>query len=204
MKRVLLCAAVALCSSACGDDENNNEDSEGREVEGPTALSGEMLAYPDIWSASVDTYGSSFQGTDPLVKDGKVDITFTIAKMESADAWPYAELICKPGVSLASLKAVTIRYQSEVKLAIKLSQKDFGFEGDQSYAHYQHELEASDEVVTRTLKVADFAQPSWATEESRRIPLKLANVDAIYVVPLLDYAQGETGRFVLDSFVLED
>jgi hypothetical protein len=198
MRLTLVATMLALALCACGDDEGGG-DAEGMK---PAALSEDMLDYPDLWYASVDEYGSSVKASAPVVKDGKVAIEFTIAKMAKPDQWPYAELICEPGIAMNALEGLSVRYKSSVDLVLKLSQKDFGEEGNASYAHYQHVLPRSATFVDAVIKVEDFAQPEWADEASRKIALDLANVSAVYVVPVLDYTMGETGSFSLERFSL--
>jgi hypothetical protein len=198
MRIMLVASLFALVLCACGDDAGGKD----TEIMRPAELSEDMLGYPDIWYASVDEYGSSVKASMPVVQDGKVDIEFTIAKMAKPDEWPYAELICEPGIAMNALQGISIRYKSSVDLALKLSQKDFGEEGNGSFAHYQHVLPKSAAYVDEVVMVKDFAQPEWADEASRKIKLDLANVSAVYVVPALDYTKGETGSLSLERFAL--
>jgi hypothetical protein len=201
MRYQLVCGLFTLALLACGGDGKDKDDAPG-DVMGPAALTEDMLAYPDIWYASVDEFGSSVKASMPVVSNGKIDIEFTIAKMAKPDEWPYAELICEPGIAMNALEGIAIRYKSSVDLALKLSQKDFGPEGNESYAHYQHVLPKSAAFVDAVVMVDDFAQPEWADEAARKIKLNLANVSAVYLVPALDYAKGETGSFALERFSL--
>jgi hypothetical protein len=197
LRRLAALYALGLC--CCGDDGAQGKDAQ---VMQPAELSDDMLAYPDIWYASVDAFGSSVKADMPVVQDGKIDIEFTIAKMAEPDEWPYAELICEPGIGMSALRGISLRYKSSVDLTLKLSQKDFAEEGNASYAHYQYVLPKSASFVDEVVMVDEFAQPAWADEASRKIELDLANVSAVYLVPALDYTRGQTGSFSLEHFSL--
>lgn len=192
--RIVVSVLVALLFVAC----------EGPKAPvAPVDLVGKNLVeVSGIWEPATDSVGSSFKATDPLVKDGKIDITFTIAK-KNGDEWPYVELKCLPVMDFAKVNALRITYECDVELTAKLSQKDFGEQGDNTFAHYQYTMYPSEgEVLTEEIAFADFEQPSWASEVSREIPLKLENVSAVYLVPKLSYSEGETGRLVIHSLEL--
>lgn len=73
---------------------------------------------------------------------------------------------------------------------MKFSQRDFGEDGDNSYAHYQTLLPAAKEWKTVTVSLADFSRPAWTPVTSKDVGLKLENVSAIYLAPALDDLTG--------------
>lgn len=154
------------------------------------------------WTANTDTIGSSFKSTDPLIKNNQIEVEFTLAKKEEDKGWPYAELICATGAPLTSVKIVEITYQSESDVSVKFSQSDFGGKGDNSYAHYQHVIPATEKWSVMQLKVTDFKQPSWAPEASQAVKLNLDNVENVYLAPNLNFQTGETKTLKVKSLRL--
>lgn len=102
----------------------------------------------------------------------------------------FIELVCDLGHSLVDHTGLSIDYKCETPLVIKLSQSDFGKDGNESYAHYQFVVPASETITTAHLKFSAFTQPGWTPEYAAGIPLKLENVDAIYLTPKVDDSTG--------------
>lgn len=149
------------------------------------------LQNPDLWSYGADPYGSKVFIGDSLIKDGAARIAFDRAPKPAPDRNTWIELIYNaPAENLGGTGAVRITYQCSEALLMKFSQRDFGEDGDNSYAHYQTLLPATGDWRTVTVSLADFSRPSWTPTTSKGVGLILENVSAIYLVPALDDSQG--------------
>ena len=62
------------------------------------------------WMAMTDSLGSSFKANDPLLRDGQIEVEFTLAKKQENKGWPYAELICATGAPLTSVNIIEVTY----------------------------------------------------------------------------------------------
>ncbi|KMQ52166.1 hypothetical protein CHISP_0847 [Chitinispirillum alkaliphilum] len=171
------------------------------EIANPESASDNLIRTA-LWRATTDDLGSSFQTGEELIEEGIAKVTFTIAVKEEEDEWPYVELICETGMDLSEVQGMEIVYRCTSPLIIKLSQSDFGYEGNQTYSHYEYTAPASEEWNTVQISISDFTQPDWAPEDSRAIPLKMENVPDIYLVPALDYTTGESGTVEVKSLLL--
>lgn len=160
-----------------------------------TASSGEKenLVNSANWYPAVDPFGSKYSIDGDLITDGVVSVGFTIAQRPDPESWiPWVELVCDPGFTLEDYSGLTITYRNNTDLLVKLSQSDFGPDGNATYAHYQYSLPASKDWNTQTIEFNAFQQPAWTPDHSSDIPLTLLHVDAIYLVPDLDYNTGES------------
>lgn len=149
------------------------------------------LQNPDLWHYGADPYGSKVFIGDSLIKDGAARIAFDRAPQLAPDRHTWIELIYHaPAGNLGGADAVRITYQCSDALLMKFSQRDFGEDGDNSYAHYQTLLPAAKTWKTVTVSLADFSRPSWTPLISKDVGLILENVSAIYLAPALDDDQG--------------
>ena len=146
---------------------------------------------PEKWAAMTDEYGSTHTFTEPYVKEGKVEGSFTIAKKTAEDMWPYVEFVANINNKLTGAKGVKITYKCDKALTVKYPQSDFV--EDESYAMYQFTLPVATELTTVFIKTEEFTQPDW-TEEANKKPLNLDNVEALYLVPEISYDLGETSN----------
>lgn len=160
-----------------------------------TACSGEKenLVKTANWYPAVDPFGSDYSIDGDLITDGVISVGFTIAQRPETESWtPWVELVCDPGFTLEDYYGLKITYRNDTDLLVKLSQSDFGPDGNETYAHYQYSLPISKVWNTQTIEFNAFQQPAWTPDHSTDIPLTLLHVDAIYLVPDLDYITGES------------
>lgn len=149
------------------------------------------LQNPALWGYGIDPYGSKAIIGNQLIENGAARIVFEQTAKPAPDLHTWIELIYRaPEGDLRGTQAVRITYQSSAALLMKFSQRDFGGEGDNSYAHYQASLPAAESWTTLTVNLSDFSRPSWTPVASKDVGLLLANVNAIYLVPSLDSVQG--------------
>lgn len=154
----------------------------------------------NLWSYGVDPYGSKAIIGNRLIEDGAARIAFERAARPTPDRNTWIELIYHlPTANLDGSRAVRITYQCSEALLMKFSQRDFGEDGDNSYAHYQALLPAADDWQTITVNIADFSRPSWTPATSKDVGLKLENVSAIYLAPVLDDVVGGYARLNVRS-----
>ena len=162
-----------------------------------------LFAAEGGWRATTDDLGSSFETREQLIQDSTAKVTFTMAKKGAPDEWPYVELICALGRDIDGVHGLEITYKCDKPLTIKLSQTEFGYYGNQTYSHYEFILPASEEDWnTERVKISQFRQPSWAPAKSREIPLKLQNVEDVYLVPNLNYNTGDKGTLEVKNLIL--
>lgn len=170
VKVFYLLAATAIIFSSCKNENNQQETNDN------------LLYTAKNWKADTDALGSSYTPKDIAIADSAIEVEFTLKK-KGENEIVFIELICSLKESLKEYSGMSIRYKCDSNLVVKLSQSDFGKDGDQSYAHYQFVVPASDVYTTKTLKFSDFTQPGWTPEASQGFPMKLENVDAIYLTP---------------------
>ena len=157
-----------------------------------------------LWRTGVDSYGSKAVYDGELVKNNISAVEFTICRRsDEAPTTPWVELICDIKNTLQGASAIVLEYKCESDLLIKLSQKDFGAEGNATYAHYQFRLPSTDKWLRKEFDFSGFKQPEWAPEHALGIPMKIENVDAIYLVPDLDYNVGETAELKVRKLLLK-
>lgn len=145
------------------------------------------------WSYATDPYGSEATLKEELITDNRAWVHFKRIPRVDAKRNSWVELIYNlPEKSLASHKRIQLQYKSDQPLILKLSQKDYGSEGDKSYAHYQITLPAASEWNNKEVDIADFTRPFWTPKESKDLGIISERVSAIYVTPsLTDEAGGE-------------
>ncbi|MCE0557279.1 carbohydrate binding domain-containing protein [Motilimonas sp. E26] len=168
-------------------------------VQAANDIKGVNLLHTAKWNAATDSFGSSFNASEPLVQNEQIQVQFTLAKKQEGKGWPFVELVCATATPLTGVDRVEITYRAESDVAVKFSQSDFGAKGDGSYAHYQTVIPASTDWVTTQLHASDFKQPSWAPESAKDIPLNLSNVQDIYLSPKLNFTTGETKTLWIKS-----
>jgi hypothetical protein len=167
-----------------------------------TACTVQPDLHPDSWRYGIDPYGSSATYGKSLIEDGAVRIVFNRVGRPSADRNPWIELIYDaPQGNLAGAKSVRLTYQCSEPLLMKFSQKDYGGDGDKSYAHYQMLLPAAKDWHTVNVNVTDTTRPSWTPTNSKDLGLILENVSAIYLTPVLDDLEG--GQATLNVKAIE-
>jgi hypothetical protein len=157
----------------------------------PEDHTGNLLAMARGWSASTDRFGSSYTTGESLIENGIASATFNQTSISDRGT-PWVEMICRLNGNIGNYSRGSITYKCGTDLLIKLSQSDFGPDGNKTYSHYQLRVPASSDWTTIDFDLNDFAQPEWAPEISRTIPLKKENIDAIYLVPDLDYQKEES------------
>jgi len=186
--RVLLIGALAAVISACS--------SSNQEPLHPS------LQNAELWSYGIDPYGSTVTVGDSLIQDGAARIEFTRAARPAPDRNTWIELIYyAPEGNLDGINAVRITYECSEPLLMKFSQRDYGEDGDNSYAHYQTLLPEAKEWKTVTVSLADFARPDWTPADSPDAGLIMENVTAVYLAPSIDEATG--GRATLNVKSIE-
>lgn len=168
----LLIAGISACSHA-----NNS----------PSTLNKEQ------WSYATDPYGSEAAFQEELITEHCAWVHFKRIPRVDAKRNSWVELIYNlPEKSLGPYKRIQISYKSDRELILKLSQKDYGSEGDKSYAHYQLVLPAAPEWNNQQVDIADFQRPHWTPKESKDVGIIGDRVSAIYFTPsLTDEAGGE-------------
>ena len=169
----------------------------------PAESTGNLLAHASEWSASTDRLGSSVKIGDKLIRNGVAEAHFDLTK-RTGDGYPFVEMICKLEQNIAPYSGGSITYRCDSDLLIKLSQADFGAGGNDTYAHYQLLLPKSSEWNTVHFTFDSFVQPAWTPEQSAQIGLVKKNVDAIYLVPNLDYDIGESATLSVKDLRLHN
>lgn len=209
MKKILLALLSLLFIMGCTTTENAVETDSDTSEEVPVTvpvselMGSNLIETAAAWRPEADSYGSSFVVDPAIVVDGEINVDFTIAQ-KVGEEWPYIELICETGAeNLGGVETITITYKCGKYLKVKLSQSDFGSEGDNSYAHYYFELPASSEWTTETMRIEEFYQPGWAPASSTEIPLILENIQNIYLVPDLNYNIGDSTVLSVKSMILQ-
>ncbi len=169
----------------------------------PAPVEMEELFETGNWFATADEFGSTFTTSDPIISNDEINVDFDLIQKSAPEEWPYIELICESGKQLTGVEAITIEYRCDKDLKIKLSQSDFGSEGDSSYAHYFTTVPASSEWSTATVNIADFAQPGWAPSSATEVALNLNKIQDIYLVPNASYEVGESASLSVRSLVIQ-
>ncbi len=183
-----LMAALAFLSLSCMQISRNDSGKEKR-----SHFNANLLQYPELWRTATDTFGSKKDEGPGLITNGIAAVKFTIATQNSNQAFnPWVELICEIAGTLHGAKEIVISYKCDTDLLLKLSQKDFGEQGNQTWAHFQYRFKPSEVWKYETIDFSGFRQPDWTPEKAKKIPMKLENVDAIYLVPNLNPAIGQS------------
>lgn len=143
------------------------------------------------WRYATDPHGSKAIIDGELVTSERVAIAFDRVPRVDKQNNSWVELIYDiPTGSLVGSKGFEVRYQSDKPMVIKLSQKEYGGEGDKSYAHYQVLLPATTEWQTRHVLLSDFKRPDWTPAWSKDKGIVKESVSALYFVPDLTDAEG--------------
>jgi hypothetical protein len=155
------------------------------------------------WHYAVDPHGSAAFPAIPLVKDGIARIRFVRVPRVDVANNSWVELIYTlPNGNITAYEGIVIRYQSSSQLVVKLSQADYGAEGDKTYAHYQITLPAAASWHTEKVAFADFSRPDWTPASSVDKGIIKQNVNAIYLVPDLTDAQGGEAEIAIKALEL--
>lgn len=143
------------------------------------------------WHYATDPHGSQVIFNGPLVNEERVEIAFKRVPRVDKLNNSWVELIYDlPNKQLPEQARITLTYQSDKNLVIKLSQKEYGGEGDKTYAHYQTILPAANTWTTKTVSLNDFQRPSWTPASSKDKGIITNHVSALYFVPSLTDAEG--------------
>lgn len=153
------------------------------------------------WKAVTDTLGSTFSPKEIEIKNDAISVDFTLKKKEG-DEIVFIELVCALNFNLKEYSTMKITYTCDTPLLIKLSQKDFGGDGNKTYSHYQYRVPAAADYSEIELNFSDFEQPNWTPEKSKSIPLKLENVNDIYLTPDVSSEAGGKSKLSVKSIVL--
>lgn len=169
----------------------------------PTKYPNNMIELKNNWEVKVDNYGSSFTNT-PLFQDSLIaKVGFTLINKTKEDEHPYIELICKLGNNLVDIDTLVLTYKCTTPLIIKLSQSDFGGNGNATYSHYQYILESANEFTTIQFLITNFKQPEWTPEISKNIKYNPENIDAVYFTPEIDEITGGIAVLEIKEFYLK-
>lgn len=152
------------------------------------------------WRYATDPHGSSATYEGELVQYGIARIEFQRVPRVDERNNSWVELIYDlPEGRLQDEPQIELSYQSSTDLVIKLSQREYGELGDQSYAHYQAVVSATDNWQQVRLSRADFQRPDWTPATSADKGIVPAHVNAIYLVPDLTDDQGGAARLSVRS-----
>lgn len=143
------------------------------------------------WTYDTDPYGSEAIINEKLIRHGGIWIKFKRVPRVDATRNSWVELIHKlPNASLAGKQKIRLTYQCDIPLLIKLSQQDYGKDGDQSYAHYQIKLPATKQWTTTEVALKDFSRPAWTPVSSQDFGLLPKHIKAIYLTPSMTDKNG--------------
>ena len=175
---------------------NNNQVS-------PSKYPNNMIELKNNWEAKSDNYGSSISDI-PLFEDSSIaKVEFTLINKTKEDEYPYIELICKLGDNLVNIDTLVLTYKCTTPLIVKLSQSDFGGNGNATYSHFQYILESANDFITVQFLISDFKQPEWTPEKSKLIKYNPTNVDAVYFTPQIDEITGGKATLEIKEFYLK-
>lgn len=158
------------------------------------------------WRYATDPYGSQADYVaSTLVNNGVAAMNFIRIPRVDAKRNSWVEMIYDlPKGELGSTNAIKVTYQSSTDLVIKLSQKDYGSDGDGSYAHYQTLLPASEHWKTETVTLQQFSRPSWTPTSSVDKGIVTNHVSALYFVPDLQDSKGGKAALAIKHIELID
>lgn len=191
MLKYLLIAVTALFVNACTSSLPASQHA--------------SLDNADLWGYGVDPYGSKAIVGGNLIENGAARIRFERIAQPTPDTNTWIELIYRaPAGNLKGAQAVRITYQCSEELLMKFSQRDYGADGDNSYAHYQALLPTAENWKTVTVSLANFSRPSWTPATSKDVGLLLENVNAIYLAPAIDDVKGGVATLHVRAIELID
>ncbi|OUS74526.1 hypothetical protein B5G52_00505 [Pseudoalteromonas sp. A601] len=163
-----------IAKQSCGFTKNNNQ----------------PLNDSD-WRYATDPHGSTASIKKALLHEEQVWIAFNRVPRVDAKNNSWVELIYDlVNKTLADQSSIMLEYKSSTDLVVKLSQQDYGSEGDKSYAHYQYTLPAQTHWQTKCINLSDFSRPSWTPSSSVDKGIIKEHVSAVYLVPDLKDALG--------------
>ncbi len=154
------------------------------------------------WGYDTDPYGSEAIINEKLIRHGGIWIKFKRVPRVDVKRNSWIELIhTLPSASLAGSQKIRLTYQCDIPLLIKLPQKEYGKDGDASYAHYQIKLPATNGWTTKEVDLRDFYRPEWTPASSKEHGLIPKHIDAIYLTPSMTDKDG--GEAILQVRALE-
>jgi hypothetical protein len=154
------------------------------------------------WSYDTDPYGSEAIINEKLIRHGGIWINFKRVPRVDEKRNSWIELIhLLPTASLVGSQKIRLTYQCDIPLIIKLSQREYGENGDQSYAHYQIKLPATDQWSTKEVDLKDFYRPEWTPASSKDFGLLPEHINAIYLTPSMTDKDG--GEAILQVRAIE-
>lgn len=154
------------------------------------------------WTYDTDPYGSEAIINEKLIRHGGIWIKFKRVPRVDAQRNSWIELIHKlPMASLAGNTKIRLTYQCDIPLIIKLSQQEYGKEGDASYAHYQIKLPKTKGWTTKEVDLKDFYRPAWTPASSKDFGLLPEHIDALYFTPSMTDKDG--GEAILQVRAVE-
>ncbi len=154
------------------------------------------------WSYDTDPYGSEAIINEKLIRHGGIWIKFKRVPRVDAKRNSWVELIHKlPSASLAGSQKIRLTYQCDTALIIKLSQQEYGKNGEQSNAHYQIKLPPTSQWSTKDVDLKDFYRPEWTPASSTDYGLLPEHIDAIYLTPSMTDKDG--GEAILQVRAIE-
>lgn len=154
------------------------------------------------WSYDTDPYGSEAIINEKLIRHGGIWIKFKRVPRVDSQRNSWIELIHNlPSASLVGNTKIRLTYQCDIPLLIKLSQKEYGKEGDASYAHYQIKLPATKGWTTKEVNLTDFYRPTWTPTSSKDYGLLPEHIDALYFTPSMTDKNG--GEAILQVRAIE-
>ncbi|WP_231098066.1 hypothetical protein [Pseudoalteromonas luteoviolacea] len=167
-----------------------------------------MQAVPSFdannWRYATDPHGSQVILDEPLVQDDRVKIGFDRVPRVDKQNNSWVELIYDiPKGNLIDLTTIEVTYQSDKPLVIKLSQTEYGGDGDKSYAHYQVVLPKALEPKTQQVTLEQFARPDWTPNWSQDKGIVTASVSALYFVPDLTDKAGGRAMMTIHGLTLK-
>jgi hypothetical protein len=154
------------------------------------------------WSYDTDPYGSEAIINEKLIRHGGIWIKFKRIPRVDAMRNSWIELIHQlPSGSLAGSQKIRLTYQCDIPLLIKLSQKEYGKDGDKSYAHYQIKLPATKGWTTKEVDLKDFYRPDWTPASSTDHGIVAKHINALYFTPSMTDEKG--GEAILQVRAVE-
>lgn len=187
MSKYLIISAIALLVAGCSPPE--------------LPETGDLDAVH--WRYATDPHGSTASYEGELVQQGIARIEFQRVPRVDERNNSWVELIYDlPEGPLQSEPQIELSYQSSTNLVIKLSQREYGELGDQSYAHYQAVVPAADDWQQVRLSLADFHRPDWTPATSVDHGIVPPHVNAIYLVPDLTDDKGGEARVLVRTIKL--
>lgn len=154
------------------------------------------------WTYDTDPYGSEAIINEKLIRHGAIWIKFKRVPRVDSKRNSWIELIHKlPTASLVGSQKIRLTYQCDIPLLIKLSQQEYGENGDKSYAHYQIKLPPARQWTTQEINLKDFYRPEWTPTSSKDLGLLPEHIDAIYLTPSMTDKDG--GEAILQVRAIE-